>query len=269
VNKIGNKYSISSLTNEKIKIINSLSQRKYRKQLNLFVAEGIRLCKEALDKNWEIKYLLYDKDKAEDELVIKLIDQVISRGGDALEVTFNILSKISHKENAQNVLGVIEQQWSNLPKKINKETWVALECIRDPGNLGTIFRTMDAVGAKGCFLIDECTDPFSYEAVRASMGAIFNINIISINSKEFIEWRKEGLFTLIGTSLNDATDYRKAHWSLPFILLMGNEQRGLSDQLIAECDQLIKIPMLGSSDSLNLAVSTAVALYESIRENPI
>ena len=128
---------------------------------------------------------------------------------------------------------------------------------------------MDAVGAKGCFLIDECTDPFSYEAVRASMGAIFNINIISINSKEFIEWRKEGLFTLIGTSLNDATDYRKAHWSLPFILLMGNEQRGLSDQLIAECDQLIKIPMLGSSDSLNLAVSTAVALYESIRENPI
>jgi len=128
---------------------------------------------------------------------------------------------------------------------------------------------MDAVGVKGCFLIDECTDPFSYEAVRASMGAIFNIKIVSINSKDFIEWRKEDLFTLIGTSLNNATDYRKTHWRLPFILLMGNEQRGLSDKLIAECDQLIKIPMLGSSDSLNLAVSTGVALYESIRKNPI
>jgi len=269
VNKIGNKYSISSLTNEKIKIINSLSQRKYRKQLNLFVAEGKRLCKEALDKNWEIKYLLYDKDKADDELVMKLIDQVISRGGDALEVTYNILSKISHKENAQNVLGVIEQKWSNLTTQLNKEIWVALESVRDPGNLGTIFRTMDAVGAKGCILIDECTDPFSYEAVRASMGAIFNINIISINSKEFIEWRKEALFTLIGTSLKNAEDYRIANWDSPFILLMGNEQKGLSDQLIAECDQLIKIPMLGSSDSLNLAVSTGVALYESIRKNRI
>ena len=132
-----------------------------------------------------------------------------------------------------------------------------------------IGRKMDAVGAKGCILIDECTDPFSYEAVRASMGAIFNINIISINSKEFIEWKKEALFTLIGTSLKNAEDYRKANWDSPFILLMGNEQKGLSDQLIAECDQLIKIPMLGSSDSLNLAVSTGVALYESIRKNPI
>ena len=124
----------------------------------------------------------------------KLIDEVISRGGDALEVTFNILSKISHKENAQNVLGVIEQNGAYLPKKLNKETWVALECVRDPGNLGTIFRTMDAVGAKGCFLIDECTDPFSYEAVRASMGAIFNINIYPLILKSLLNGEKKPFY---------------------------------------------------------------------------
>ena len=261
----GNTFIISSLTNEKIKIINSLSQRKYRKKLNLFVAEGYRICKEAIDNGWKIKYLLCDKGKSDNNLLDNLSIEVLNSGGDVLEVTSNILSKISHKENPQNLIAVVEQKWNNLPNVINKEIWVALECIRDPGNLGTILRTMDAVGAKGCILIDDCTDPFSYECVRASMGAIFNVSIVSVNSNDFIQWKKESDFNLIGTSLNNASSYKKASWKLPFVLLMGNEQQGLSDNILAQCDQLIKIPMLGRSDSLNLAVSTGVALYESIR----
>ena len=264
--KSGNTYIISSLTNEKIKIINSLSQRKYRKKFNLFVAEGYRICREAIDNGWQIKYLLCDKDKSDNNLLANISIEVLNSGGDVLEVTSNILAKISHKENPQNLLAVVEQKLYNLPQVINKEIWVALECIRDPGNLGTILRTMDAVGAKGCVLIDDCTDPFSYECVRASMGAIFNVNIVSIKSNDFIQWKKECVFNLIGTSLNNSSSYIKASWKPPFVLLMGNEQQGLSDKVLAQCDQLIKIPMLGRSDSLNLAVSTGVALYESIRQ---
>ena len=266
--KIGTTFDISSLTNEKIKIINSLSQRKYRKKLNLFVAEGLRVCREAIDNGWEIKYLLCDKDKSDNNLLADLSCEVLNRGGDVLEVTSKILSRISHRDNPQNVLAVIEQKWHRLPKVIISEIWVALECVRDPGNLGTIIRTMDAVGAKGCILIDDCTDPFSYESVRASMGAIFNINIVSVNSNDFLKWKKESDFNLIGTSLNNANSYTKASWKLPFVLLMGNEQQGLSDKVLCQCDQLIKMPMLGRSDSLNLAVSTGIALYESIRQNP-
>ena len=152
---------------------------------------------------------------------------------------------------------------------MHKEIWVALECIRDPGNLGTLIRTMDAVNATGCILIDDCTDPFSYETVRASMGAIFNIDIVSVSSVDFLEWKNKVDFNLIGTSLKNANDYRKTNWEPPFVLFMGNEQKGLSNKALSHCDQLIKIPMLGKSDSLNIAVSAGVMLYESIRKNPI
>ena len=266
--KIGKKYEILSLSNDRIKIIKSLSHRKYRRELNLFVAEGIRVCKEALNNGWSFKYLLYDKSNTDNILINGLFDEITSKGGDVISVTSDILKKISHKDNPQNVLGVIEQKWNALPLDLNKDSFVALECVRDPGNLGTVLRTMDAVGAKGCILLDECTDPFSYESVRASMGAIFNLNIISANVEDFIKWKLQNKVSLIGTALKNAGDYTKTKWHLPFVLVMGNEQKGLSDKVLSCCDQVIKMPMLGNSDSLNLAVSTGVMLYESIRKYP-
>ena len=264
----GKQYEISSLTNDKVKLIKSLYHRKYRRDLNLFVAEGVRICKEALDNYWKIKCLLFNK-QIKDNLAIKdLVNETISLGGDAIGVTSQILSKLSHKDNPQNVLGVFEQKWRGLPNSIDNKCIVALENVRDPGNLGTILRTMDGMGANDCILLNECTDPFSYEAVRASMGAIFNINITASNLEQFIKWKSDKNISLIGTSLKKASNYTNANWKLPFILAMGNEQNGLSDKLINNCDQLIKIPMLGKSDSLNLAVSAGIALYESIRKIP-
>ncbi len=264
----GKHYEISSLTNDKVKLINSLYHRKYRRELNLFVAEGIRICKEALDSNWKIKYLLFNKENKDNLAIKDLVNETTLLGADAVGVSSKILSKLSHKDNPQNVLGVFEQKWNYLPNSIDNQSIVALENVRDPGNLGTILRTMDGMGARDCILINECTDPFSYEAVRASMGAIFNINIISSNLEQFLKWKSNININLIGTSLKKASNYTKTHWKTPFVLVMGNEQNGLSDKLINNCDQLIKIPMLGKSDSLNLAVSAGIVLYESIRKNP-
>ena len=264
----GNRYEISSLTNDKVKLINSLHHRKYRREHNLFVAEGIRICREAIENDWEIRYLLYDNLHADIQKIENLVRDVLCLGADVIGVTSEILSKISHKANSQNVLCVICQKWNDLPGIIKDKTFVALETVRDPGNLGTILRTMDGVGATDCILLDECTDPFSYESVRASMGAIFNVNIIASSTKNFLKWKSKHEISLIGTSLINATDYTKTNWQLPFALAMGNEQQGLSRNILNSCDQLIKLPMLGRSDSLNLAISTGVALYESIRKNP-
>ena len=261
-------YEISSLTNNKVKLINSLYYRKYRRDLNLFVAEGVRICKEALQNNWEIKYLLFNKENKDNLAIHDLVNETTSLGADAIAVSSQILSKLSHKDNPQNVLGVFIQKWHRLPNSVDNKRIVALENVRDPGNLGTILRTMDGMGASECILVNECTDPFSYEAVRASMGAIFNINITASNLDEFLKWKSDKNISLIGTSLKKASNYTKANWKKPFVLAMGNEQNGLSDKLINNCDQLIKIPMLGKSDSLNLAVSTGIVLYESIRKIP-
>ncbi len=266
--EVGKRYEISSLTNDKVKFVNSLSQRKYRRETNLFVAEGVRVCKEALENDWKIKYLLFDKSNKENLFIENLISEALSSGGDAIGVTAEILSKISHKDNPQNVLGVFAQEWKKLPQIVSNKTFVALESVRDQGNLGTILRTMDGVGVTDCILLNECTDPFSYEAVRASMGAIFSINIIASSTDKLIEWKINKKINLIGTSLTNAQDYTKTDWKFPFILAMGNEQKGLSNKVLNQCDQLIKIPMTGRSDSLNLAVSTGIFLYESIRKNP-
>ena len=263
----GKQYEISSLANDKVKLINSLYHRKYRRDLNLFVAEGVRICKEALENNWKIKFLLFNNQNKDNFVIKDLVNEITSLGADAIGVSSQILTKLSHKNNPQNVLGVFEQKWHQLAS-IDSKCIVALENVRDPGNLGTILRTMDGMGAGDCILLNECTDPFSYEAVRASMGAIFNIKITASNLENFLEWKSDKNISLIGTSLKKATNYTNVNWKLPFILAMGNEQNGLSDKLINNCDQLIKIPMLGKSDSLNLAVSTGIILYESIRKFP-
>ena len=266
--KAGKKYEISSLTNEKVKFITSLSQRKYRKEFNFFVAEGVRICKEALENNWNIKYLLFDVSNKDNLQIQNLINETLLLGGDVIGVTSQILTKISHKSNPQNVLGVFEQKWKKLSQVTSVGTTVALENVRDPGNLGTILRTMDGVGAGNCVLLNECTDPFSYESVRASMGAIFNVNMIASTTENLIKWKLNNKINLIGTSLKNSIDYTTTNWKSPFVLAMGNEQKGLSDELSGACDQLVKIPMKGKSDSLNLAVSTGIALYESIRNIP-
>jgi TrmH family RNA methyltransferase len=126
-------------------------------------------------------------------------------------------------------------------------------------------RTADAVGAKGIILIDECTDAYSVEAVRASMGAVFNVDIIQASSADFMRWAGSWKGEIVGTALPASKDYRTVMWRQPLILLMGNEQAGLSDELTEKCTQLVRLPMLGRSDSLNLAVATGICLYEAIR----
>jgi TrmH family RNA methyltransferase len=144
--------------------------------------------------------------------------------------------------------------------------WIVAERLRDPGNLGTILRTGDAVGAGGLILVDDCVDPFSVEAVRASMGALFTQAIAQARWPDFLVWLRRGPGQLVGLSLETDVDYQQPRYEAPTFLLVGNEAQGLPPSYAGECDLLVKMPMLGKADSLNAAVATAVMAYEVLNQ---
>jgi len=146
------------------------------------------------------------------------------------------------------------------------DIWIVAQSMRDPGNLGTILRTGDAVGAGGLILVDECVDPFSVEAVRASMGALFTQQIAAARWAEFVAWLRSGPGQLVGTSLKATSDYQEPRYAAPTFILVGNEAQGLPPEYEAECDLLVKMPMRGKADSLNAAVATAVMAYEVLNQ---
>jgi TrmH family RNA methyltransferase len=139
--------------------------------------------------------------------------------------------------------------------------WIVVQALRDPGNIGTILRTGDAAGAGGLILIDDCADPYSVEAVRASMGAIFTQAVATARWDDFLPWLRSGDGQLVGTSLKATSDYLEANYTQPCFLLIGNEQQGLPAEYEAACDLLVKIPMAGRADSLNAAMATAVMAF--------
>ena len=259
---------ITSLTNSKIKFISSLLLRKNRETSGLFIAEGERICKEAIQSSWSPKYLILNSERENDEGIVNIIKYSLAKKCSVLSVSEKILSKISRKDNPQMILGVFEKKLLKLDKIIEtKNSLVALDRVRDPGNLGTILRTCDATGVEGVILIGNCCDPFSPECTRASMGAIFSVKIVIAQLDEFIRYTKKWDGSIIASSMKASINYKKANWGYKSILLSGNEQSGLLEELEKISHQMIKLPMKGSADSLNLSVATGILLYEMINKD--
>ena len=261
---------IQSLTNPTIKALRALQLRKYRRQSKLFLAEGMRVVLAAVDLGWAPRHLVFLAGKENDAAMQKLIAHTEAAGGACFAVNRAVLAKISRKDNPQSVVASFAESWVSLPKIVQQGgVWVGLDRVRDPGNLGTIMRSVDAVGGSGVVLIGDCVDGFSVEAVRASMGACFHVQLAEASEADFLDVMQGCRGAIIGTALDAAAvDYRRARWATPLMLLMGNEASGLSPALADATTQLIRIPMLGRSDSLNLAVATGIALYEHLRHNP-
>jgi TrmH family RNA methyltransferase len=266
--KVGTVKEITSLSNPIIKDIKSLTQKKNRDASNKFIAEGLKLVIDAIDSGWEIEILIYAKAAAQKEIVQKTAAKVVANSGLVLEVTEKVLTSITRRDNPQMVVGVFKQRFSDLGKLEPKsgDTFIALDRVRDPGNLGTIIRTADAAGIKGVILVGATTDAFSIETVRATMGSIFALPILKCDVGTFLSWQNAHDISVIGSHLKGSVDYRTIDYkSKPTVLLMGNEQAGLPDELASKCDQLARIPQVGDADSLNLAIATALMIYEARR----
>ncbi|WP_315925151.1 RNA methyltransferase [Mesorhizobium sp. SP-1A] len=266
---VGRVKEVTSLANPLVKDIKALALKKFRDQQHAFMAEGLKLVIDALDLGWQIKTLVFAKAGLGNPTVEKVAARTVAAGGTVLEVSEKVLSAITRRDNPQMVVGVFTQKYVALKDIRPKEgpqggdVWVALDRVRDPGNLGTVMRTVDAVGAKGVILVGDTTDPFAVETVRATMGSVFAVPVARATAEQFLAWRKGFPGLAVGTHLKGAVDYRSVPFgNRPVLLLMGNEQQGLPDDLAASCDKLLRIPQAGRADSLNLAVATGVMLYE-------
>jgi RNA methyltransferase, TrmH family len=258
-----NSRAVTSLSNPTVKAVRALHLRKERDETGLFVAEGLKAVIEGIETGHAPRILLHGAEAAGHPLMQKAVQATQAANGEVIEVTEAILAKVSRRDNPQAVVGVFEQVFRSLEviEPQAARCWVALHRVRDPGNLGTIVRTADAAGCGGVILVGECCDPYSVEAVRATMGSIFAVPLTRASEAEFAAWRNGWPGSVVGTLLSAETDYRKADYARPALILMGNEQQGLPPDMAALCDVNVKIPMRGRADSLNLSVATGVMIY--------
>jgi TrmH family RNA methyltransferase len=252
---------ITSTSNPQIKTLKSLHLKKGRAETGLFLAEGARSALEAADLGVWPEILVFAPAALERPQVRGLIEQAEARRVRLIETSESVLGQIAKRDNPQTVIGAYRQRLAKL-EELDGDPIVALEGIRDPGNLGTILRTSDSTGAGGVVLLGESCDPFSVEAVRASMGSLFATKLARASFDELMQFKQKRGATLIGASLKGAALDADRTIGARAIVLMGNEQSGLPSHMEDACDLLVKLPMRGRADSLNLAVATAVMLYD-------
>ena len=250
--------------NPHIKQVRTLRQRKERDESGLLVVEGIRHVGEAVEAMAEVEYICYAPDLLESDFAYQLLEKQMALGRRCYALASDVFRSLAEKENPQGILAVVRQPRHALSdlRPDNFPWGVATVAAQDPGNIGTLLRTIDAVGASGLLLLDGGADPAHPNAVRASMGALFWLPVVSASFDEFVAWSNKHLYHVYGTSAHGAVDYRAFKYERPCLLLLGSEQKGLSSQQQAACEQLIRLPMQGRVTSLNLAIAAGVMLYQ-------
>ena len=266
----GHRRVITGFSNPTVKALRALREKKHRKREKKFLAEGLRLLTDARECGHVPEVLVLADKRDRHRLLTALEDAVEASGGEVIETSPDILSKITGKDNPQAVAGVFAEFDTSLASldRSGADIWLVAQALRDPGNLGTMLRTGDAIGAGGLILLDDCADPFSVEAVRASMGAVFTQRIAQAEWSEFDAWLRGGDGQLVAASLRDAQPYRGAPYASPCFVMVGNESRGLPEEYEMACDLRVTMPMKGRADSLNAAVAAAVLGYEVLAKLP-
>lgn len=258
--------TVTSLTNPTVKLLASLRHEKYREQSGLFLIEGARMARDALTAGVVPKLLAHVEGEHPEGLEI-LKSACLGGGGTVIAVTPEVMGKITQKENPQSVAAAYAtpRKKFNQLNPVGSDIFVALDRIRDPGNLGTIIRTIHAVNGAGVLLIGACCDPYAPESVRATTGSIFNVPIYEDTQEAFVALAQRWPGLVVGTAATGSKLYRAASYKAPVLAVMGTEQSGMSAPIENACAEIVRIPMYGSAESLNLSVATSVLLY-GIRE---
>lgn len=267
---------ISSRSNSKVKFVRALRRRKERLKSGQFLVEGIHHVGEAIEAararpdRLRVEAIFYAPDLLTSDFARELIQREAQRGLPCYTTTSEVFDSIAEKENPQGILAVVEQPDSRL-EDFNPQnlSWgVVLVAPQDPGNLGTILRTMDAVGAEGLILLEDSVDPFHPSSVRASMGTIFWIPVVQTTFDRFAAWAAGHGYHVYGTSAHGSLPYQEVSgYPRPRLLLMGSEREGLTPEQAGLCESLLRLPMLGRASSLNLGVATGVFLYAMLEKD--
>jgi TrmH family RNA methyltransferase len=250
---------ITSVSNPLIKQVRALRQKKARRESGLFLVEGIHHVGEVVQAGWELESVLY----APDTLTSSFAHDLISRLNFAPQpVTPQVMESLADKDNPQGIIAIVHQRQTQITSVQPSGNAVALVSAQDPGNVGTILRTMDAVGVDTLFMLDGGVELYHPSVVRASMGTLFWKTIVQASFDEFLNWVREGNFQLMGTSAHADAEYHKHIPQSPWVLVLGNEQKGLSTEHLNACDVTVSLPMVGRVSSLNLSVAAGVLLYQ-------
>ena len=260
---------ITSTANESVKAIRKLKDRKYRESTGTAYVEGVRQVIEAIQQRVDIKHIIVT-----DIFLATMSDNEISKtllscSAPKMIVSDEVFRTFSLKEGPAGLAAVIRQKWMNVAELSVgfSGVWLCLWEIADPGNLGTILRTMDATAAQGVILAGNCTDPYDPTAIRASMGGVFNKKMVKASLEELVKVINTQAITAIGTSNAACKYYREVSYPQNMLLIMGSERQGIPDKLRELCSTMVSLPMKGVCDSLNLAVATGVMLYELLDQH--
>jgi TrmH family RNA methyltransferase len=260
-----NKPLITSLSNPLVKQVRALRQKKARSESGLFPVEGVHHVGEAISAGWDVDIILYAPDLLKSDFAQDLIGRLLSK---SQPVSAQVMESLADKENPQGIIAVVHQKKTTLDSLrlsaslTERARCVALVSPQDPGNVGTILRTLDAVGASALFLLDGGVELYHPTVIRSSMGTIFWKTVIETSFNEFVTWARLGNYQLIGTSAHGDVEYQTFVPNLPWVLVLGNEQKGLSTEQTKACAVTVSLPMKGRVSSLNLAVAAGVLLYQ-------
>jgi TrmH family RNA methyltransferase len=255
---------IESRNNATVKRIRSLHQREARDRTGLYYVEGVRFVARAVRRHAWIEALVVCPPLLAHPFTERLVRRLQASGTPTLSVSPEVLYSLALVDDPQGIGAVVRQRWERLARvRPGPELcWIVHDTVHAPGNLGTIVRTSEAVGGAGVILLDAATDPYDPATVRSTMGAHFSQRFVRTTVAEFQRWKEAGPWFLAGTSPSATVDYHAVSYEAPTLLLMGGERKGLPPTLQAACDVVVRIPMVGQSDSLNLAVATGIMLYE-------
>ncbi len=256
--------ALTSRNHPVIKRMRRLQSREERERTGLFFVEGIRFVAAAVQTGAHVEQLVVAPRLLVNPFGRDLAGGLRRAGVPCLDVPPPVFHSIALADAPQGIAAVVRQRWQKLARvqPAGGLCWLAFDAVQSPGNLGTILRTADAVGAAGAIFLGGAADPYDPATVRASMGSLFRQQFVRATPGQLAAWKQRHGCLLVGASPLATVEYRAVTYRRPLVLLMGWERKGLSAQQQALCDVTVRIPMVGSNDSLNLAVATAVMLYE-------
>ncbi len=249
---------ITSRSNPLIsKVRRLLRDRGYRRECGEFVCDGVKLLEEAVKWRAQVTTVLLTEGVA----------CPLPQNARCVTIPADVMSSISPMKTPQGALFLCAMPTLTPPEHLEGRTWLVLEGLQDPGNVGTIWRTADAFGASGLILTGHSADAYNWKTVRASMGAVFRLPVWELENREVPPLCQRSGLTLCGTALREDTVSPKELPDGPCALVIGSEGKGLSEAMLASCDLTVKLPMKPTCESLNAAVAASVLLWERWRGN--
>ena len=255
---------ITSVQNQRIKNIVKLQKASERKKQKLFVVEGLKEIEHVVSCGYQLHSLYFCPEIAPDGLTENIIPIVHQ----AFEVTADVFSKIAYRETTGGMIALAHSRFLSFDElKLSKiPLVVVLEHVEKPGNLGAILRTADAAQVDAVIICDPATDLYNPNVIRASIGCVFSTQVVSCSSDEAMTWLKNKGIHGIAAAIQTQKWYHECDFRQPSALIMGTESEGLSQQWRDFANEIVKIPMMGINDSLNVSIATAILIYEAMRQ---